>query len=110
MDPASAFNAIADQGLAIVGVVALSVALWWLIRAYIDSLRADLLATRKELSEAVTGWRGQTTATDKLTDKLGDIEVKLSGVDVKLTLVETKLTQAEQRLLDRLTPTRGTRS
>jgi hypothetical protein len=68
------FRAIADQGLAIVAVVFLAVALWWVIRAYIQSLRDDLDACRRVRDEAIAGWRAQTAATEKLTDRVSEFE------------------------------------
>jgi hypothetical protein len=65
-----ALRSVADYGLAIVGVVAFAVALWWVLREYINSLKA----TR---DEALEGWRDQTAATDKLADKLVEVEQRL---------------------------------
>lgn len=61
MDPA--FRAIADQGLAIVGVVALAVALWWVLRDYVGTLKHDRDAWR-------TVAQGAVEAIDRLTDEL----------------------------------------
>jgi hypothetical protein len=61
-----ALRSIADYGLAIVGVVAFAVALWWVNKEYINSLKV----TR---DEALKGWRDQTAATEKLTDRLDEL-------------------------------------
>lgn len=76
-----ALRGIADYGLAIVGVVALSIACWWILREYINSLKA----TR---DEALAGWKAQTAATDRLVDQVEKLE---------------------QRLLDELASRRGAR-
>ena len=61
MDPA--LRAIADQGLAIVAVVALALALWWLAREYIGSLKLDRDSWRSIATGAVA-------AIDRLSDEL----------------------------------------
>jgi hypothetical protein len=60
---ATVFRAIADQGLAIVAVVALSLALWWLIRTHLESLRSDRDYWRTIASGAIE-------ALDRLADEL----------------------------------------
>lgn len=62
-----ALRSIADYGLAIVAAVALSFALWWILREYINSLKA----TR---DEALAGWKAQTAATEKLADQVEKLE------------------------------------
>lgn len=59
----AALKAIADYGIAVVAMVVLALFAWWLLRRYLD----DLTKTR---DQALEGWRGSTTAIDRLTDEL----------------------------------------
>lgn len=68
-----ALRSVADYGLAIVGVVTFAVALWWINNQYINSLKASR-------DEALQGWKDQTKATDKLADKLAEVEQRLDDL------------------------------
>lgn len=58
-----AVRSIADYGLAIVAVVAMALALWWLIRSYIESLKHDRDYWRTVAS-------GSVEAIERLADEL----------------------------------------
>ena len=70
-----ALRGVADYGLAIVAAVALSFALWWILREYINALKV----TR---DEALQGWRAQTAATEKLADEVQKLSERLIDSEV----------------------------
>jgi hypothetical protein len=62
VDPNAAFKAIADYGITVVALVAVSALVLWLIR--------DLRAQR---DRALDGWSAQIAATDKLTNAFNEL-------------------------------------
>ncbi len=71
------FRAISDLGFAIVVAVAAGLISFWLLRALISRLDADIADARRERDEARDISRAQTVATDKLVDRLNQVEQRL---------------------------------
>lgn len=72
MDPASVFKAIAEQGLAIVAVVVMAVALWSIYRERINDLKADRDEWKRIAQDSIEANELATRVTERLASRDGN--------------------------------------